>query len=162
MFYPVLVLTLVLVAGIVWLVLRPPVWWSQISAVVSSVTGTGRSSNKKVAPSLPSSDKPNPAGRKKPDQPGQPDPRTGVVETSPMAPSPTPMEIRYPFPTAQDIVAGTARLAILARFGPPGATVTGADVGQLRERFIYIDKATGRKTVIFLVNGAVTAVEGAK
>jgi len=51
------------------------------------------------------------------------------------------------------------RSAVLANFGPPDATVTGADVGQLRERLIYLDAPTRRKTSILLVDGKVIGAE---
>jgi hypothetical protein len=156
MFYPIVALTVVLVGGIVWLIARPPSWWSQVSATFSSITA--RSPNAKSAPRPSPTEKPNPLGRKKASPAGQSDWKAEVVDSMPTASAPTPTD-RYSFPVPQDILLGTVRSVILTRFGPPGATVTGADVGQLRERFIYIDKATGRKTVIFLINGAVTSVE---
>jgi len=59
---------------------------------------------------------------------------------------------------AQDIPNGMAKSSIMATFGPPEATVSGAD-GQLRERLVYVDKKTGRKTFVFLANGNVSSVE---
>lgn len=156
MFYPVLFLIVVLLVGVVWLISHPGSWWSQVSATVASVTG--RSPHAKSEPPT-SPEKPNPFGKKKPGPPRQSGSKPELVESAAMEPSPAPAEKHYPFPVAQDILTGTARLAILARFGPPGATVTGADVGQLRERFIYVEKPTGRKTVVFFLNGAVAFTE---
>jgi hypothetical protein len=156
MFYPIVALTVVLVGGIIWLISTPPAWWSQVSATLASVTG--RSPTAKSAPPSTSPEKPNPLGRKKASHPGQSDWRVEILESNPSASAPAATE-RPPFPAAQDVQPGTARSVILKTFVPPGATVTGADVGQLRERFIYIDKTTGRKTVIFLTNGFVSSIE---
>jgi len=60
---------------------------------------------------------------------------------------------------AQEIQSGTARSALVALFGPPQATVAGADLGQLQERLIYLDPPTKRRTLISLVNGSVTFAE---
>ena len=65
----------------------------------------------------------------------------------------------YRFPTRADIRVGTSKPDILANFGPPQATVTGADRGQLQERLIYTEPSTGRKTAIAVVNGKVASAE---
>jgi len=34
--------------------------------------------------------------------------------------------------------------------------VTGADTGELHERYVYVDPATGRRTFIAMINAVVT------
>jgi hypothetical protein len=141
------------------LIKRPPSWWSDLAATVSSVTG--RSQNKPAAPSS-SADKPNPSVRKKANKAEPPQRRADAEEGTPVTPLvPTaPMQPHtYPFPLAQDVPVGTSRSAIFTKFGPPTALVTGAETGQVRERFIYIEQGKSKKTVMFLTNGAVTSSE---
>jgi hypothetical protein len=70
-----------------------------------------------------------------------------------------PLRAEYPFPTRADISLDTSKPDIVANFGPPQVSVTGADRGQLQERMIYTERTTGKKTVIAVVNGKVTSVE---
>jgi len=156
LFYPVLVLVLVLLSATYWLVSRPPFWFSQFAASVSS--SVGRSHDAKSATS---SDRDSPFATRKvtPQAPVQSRARIEIPEPAPETALPTRTEVIYPIPVANEIVAGTARSAIVAKFGPPAALVTGADGGQLRERYIYLENATRKKIVIFLVNGVVTAAE---
>jgi len=65
----------------------------------------------------------------------------------------------YRFPLAPEIVAGSTRADILNTFGPPAATITGADLGRLQERLVYIEKSTRRKTLISILNGRVVAAQ---
>ena len=65
--------------------------------------------------------------------------------------------VKYPFPIATTINVGTSKSRVVAAFGPPAATVTGADVGRLNERIIYLDRATHKKTVVTIVNGKVAS-----
>ena len=155
-FYPVLVLVLVLLSATYWLVSRPPFWWSQFSAAVANV---GRSHDTK--PATTPSDRSSPFATRKitREVPVQSRARTEVPETVPEIPLPARTEVIYPIPVAHEILLGTARSAIVAKFGPPSALVTGADAGQLRERYIYQENATRKKIVIFFVNGVVTAAE---
>jgi len=68
-----------------------------------------------------------------------------------------PMPMQYPFPTATAVAVGTSKSAVLAAFGPPTVAVTGADVGRLNERIMYLDRSTQKKTVITIVNGKVAS-----
>ena len=70
-----------------------------------------------------------------------------------------PPDKKYPFPIAEHIVAGTTQTMILSAFGRPDVKVTGADTGEIRERYVYLDRQTGRKTYIALVNAVVTGVQ---
>ena len=63
------------------------------------------------------------------------------------------------FPLAQEVIQGMKKSAVLASFGPPEATVTGADVGKLFERLLYRDASTRRTTLIFFVDGNVIRAE---
>ena len=63
------------------------------------------------------------------------------------------------FPLAQEIIKGTTKSAVLASFATPAATVSGADVGQLLERLIYLDASSKRTTSIYFVDGKVIRAE---
>ncbi len=84
--------------------------------------------------------------------------RSGGLEES-MAVTVTLTDTPRHFPLAQEIIKGMTKSAVLASFGPPEATVTGADLGQLRERLLYLDALTTRKTLIFFVDGDVIRAE---
>jgi hypothetical protein len=156
--YVVLVLSAILIVGVIWLIKRPPSWLSDIAATVSSVTG--RSQNKPAAPSS-SADKPNPSLRRNAKAAPPKGGADAVGSTPATSPAPTAPghPHNYPFPLAQDVPVGTSRSAVLERFGPPTAMVAGAETGQMRERFIYLEQGKNRKTVMFLTNGAVTSSE---
>ncbi len=68
----------------------------------------------------------------------------------------------YPFPVAEQIAPGTPQSAILGQFGRPEMKVTGADKGELRERYVYVDRTTGRRTFIAIVNSVVTSAQTLK
>ena len=150
-----LVLIGMLVIGIVWLIARPHTWLAQVSATVSAIAGKSQVTRNDLE------QKPKPFGgdrveHAKPSQAKEDTESEKVtVQISPIL----RVQAQYPFPLAGDIVTGTSRSTIVAMFGPPHAKVTGTDTGQLRERYIYMENATGRKTAIFLVNGNITTAE---
>ena len=49
--------------------------------------------------------------------------------------------------------------AVLASFAATAATVTGADVGQLLERLVYLDTSTRTTTTIYFMDGKVIRAE---
>lgn len=55
-------------------------------------------------------------------------------------------------------MTGVLKSEVVTTFGAPDATVVGAD-RQLQERLVYVDATTGRKTMIFIVDGKVTGAE---
>ena len=65
----------------------------------------------------------------------------------------------YRFPTRGEITIGATKADTLAIFGPPQASVAGADRGQLQERMIYTEKSTGKNTIIAVINGKVTSAD---
>jgi len=82
-----------------------------------------------------------------------------VAVAAPVLPAPAVREPDPPrFPLAQDIPKGMLKSAIVATFGPPETIISGAD-GQLRERLLYVEKNTGRKTFIFIANGRANNAE---
>jgi|ERR1041385_5077282 hypothetical protein len=86
---------------------------------------------------------------------------TSAARDAEVIPIPEPAPVIEPpqrFPLAQEITKGMSRSAIVSAYGPPEAIISGAD-GQLRERLLYVDKQTGRKTFIFLANGNVSGAE---
>ncbi len=156
--YLVLFLTVVLVVGVLWLGVHPQTWGTTVTAALNSMTMTG---GKKPAPGgnpfLKEKEEADAKARVRAHTAGSAVREVAEVETA-AAPVIAPA-IRYRFPEAQEIPNGTARGALVARFGQPEATVTGADLGQLRERFLYVDPPTRRRTLIILINGNVTSAE---
>jgi hypothetical protein len=155
--YFVLTLVGVLLVGVTLVLVRPQSWLPQASASIYNLFGR---------PATPA-DKPSPLAEKsKPESAHKASPqahRALEAAASPETPAPgappAVIEQHYPFPLAGQIASGSSKNSIIASFGRPEATVTGADTGQLRERYIYWDRATGRKTYIFLINAVVTHAE---
>ena len=50
------------------------------------------------------------------------------------------------------------KAAVLANFAAPAATVTGADVGKLLERLLYL-ASTGTTTTMYFIDGRVSRAE---
>jgi hypothetical protein len=145
----------VILVGIVWLSFHPQSL-QQVSVALSSI---GITPSAKDAPAGDSPQKPNPFETKeRTPKASFPIPKSPRVLTAAPTLASVP-EAHHGFPVANDIQPGTARGAIVALFGQPEATVTGSDRGQLMERFVYVDQASKRRTLIFLVNGRVTAAE---
>jgi hypothetical protein len=147
-------LMLVLAAGLLvalsLLVFRQAQWLPSAAQVFSKVTGRPASSDQ-VSGASPE----KPAEKSKPSHRGK-----GVTSSAglrPAAPSfPAGSAAVYRFPMAQEVVAGAAKSAVLANFGQPAAIVSGAEHGQLRERFVYLDKTAGLRTSVFFVDGKVS------
>jgi hypothetical protein len=157
--YLLLILAAVIVVGVIWLGIHPQSWLPQVSSALSAIGPSPKS-----APANPSG-KPKPFDEKsrahsRDGRPIPEGPRSAIEPASTTPASAPAPEIRhYRFPLAQEIQSGTARSALVALFGPPQATVAGADLGQLQERLIYLDPPTKRRTLISLVNGSVTFAE---
>jgi hypothetical protein len=151
-FVPLMVLAAALIAALGLLIFKPQSW-SQVTAAVAGVIAPA----KPAATAAARTDSTPLEARRKPHARESAAGREGSeAAAAPLLAVPaTPR----PFPLPGDILPGTARSAVFARFGPPEAAVTGADLGKLRERLIYIDKANGRRTHIFLLNGNVTGTE---
>lgn len=155
--YLLLILAAVMVVGVIWLGIYPQSWLPQVSTALSSI------SSPKSAPASPYG-KPKPFDGKshaysRDGRPIPEGPRSAIEPPSTPVSASTPETRHYRFPLAQEIQSGTARSALLAMFGPPQATVAGADLGQFQERLIYLDPPTKRRTLISLVNGSVTFAE---
>jgi hypothetical protein len=65
--------------------------------------------------------------------------------------------LRERFPIDQDIPPGATKSMIVEMYGKPDLRVTKAEAGQLYERFIYIERATGRLTALSFSNATLTA-----
>ena len=150
--YSVVFLVAAIVIGVGFLILRPQSWWPQAAATFSAITG-------KVLGNVES--RTSPFAKPKPvekSRTARPQPRSSALDES-MAVTITLTDTPRRFPLAQEIIKGMIKSAVLASFGPPEATVTGADLGQLRERLLYLDALTGRATLIFFVDGNVIRAE---
>jgi hypothetical protein len=154
LFYPVLLLIIAVLGGLIWLLFRPP-WMSQVPTTIAAVF------SKKEEPKV---EKPTPMPEQKKNAKAKKSPAHEPLamasrEVPAMRPLDVPPAIAHRFPLATTVTTGTARAALLASFGVPDASAVGSDTGQLRERYVYVDKATGRKTFISLLNGNVTTAE---
>jgi hypothetical protein len=154
LFQFVVLLIAAIAIGVGFLILRPPSWWPR-AATFSAITG-------KALGNVES--RTNPFAKPKPvekSRTARPQPRSsasaGSVTVTVILPPPTGTPRR--FPLAQEITKGMTKSAVLAICGPPEATVTGADVGQLLERLLYLDASTRRTTLIFFVDGNVIRAE---
>jgi hypothetical protein len=147
-FYSVLFLVAAIVIGVGFVILRPQSWWPQAAATFSAING--RSLGKVESRTSPFA-KPKPVEKSRT---ARPQPRSSALEES-MAVTVTLTDTPRHFPLAQEIIKGMTKSVVLASFGPPEAMITGADLGQLRERLLYLDALTSRTTLIFFVDGNV-------
>jgi len=141
---------------LILLVLFPQAFPANMAATFSIITGKSPE-QPKDEPS-PVEEKQEPEKKKKLTAPrAQTPPPASEVSAAPAAPA-LAAEPPQRFPMPQDVAKGMTRTAVVAAFGEPEASISGAD-GQLRERLVYVDKKIGRKTFIFLANGSVSSVE---
>jgi len=154
LFFPVLILIAMLVIGTVLMIMRPNSWWPQVAGTISAVIGRSAVGSSGPLPSPFSDGKAEKKNKGVALSGGNGSVTVEVVNVPPNGSTGAAQSAgaSHPFPLASEIANGTAKSAILERFGPPQATVTGADRGQLRERLLYVEPATQKKTVIFLVN----------
>ena len=155
LFNAVVALIVMLLAGIGLLLFRPS-WWPQESASFFQAKAKSESAvpAERASPFTP----PEPRdGTKRPTPTNEPvrreDPETGPP------PRPTSAQTSSHFPLESEIVAGTPESVVQATFGPPEAIVSGSDLGRLQERLVYMDKSTGKKTLIFLLDGKVVGAQ---
>ncbi len=150
----VLALIAMLLVGGVVLVIHPPSWLPQASAILSGVSSHASSDQgadrKAPAPEPPPAPKRHMRTKDLPPSKAE--------EASIPAPPMQPRSL-YHFPLASEIATGSTRADILSTYGPPEATITGADLGRLQERLIYVEKPTRRKTSISILNGKVVAAQ---
>jgi hypothetical protein len=147
MFFVVLLFIAVLGTCTVVLLFQPSLW-PEVATRIGAATSEAPRSADRASPFS----KPEPKHRaakqrailKPPDSDEEPAP---------------PEPVRYPFPTGTDITVGASKQDVLAAFGSPEIAVTGADFGRLQERLIYIERLTGKKTFISVVNGTVAGAE---
>ena len=154
--YPVVALIAAIIVGASLLILRPQsLWVPAIAALTGEAHGkTG---------SLPS-----PFGKAKTAEKSRTtrpqsrsiEPEGSVtVNVIPLPLTVTVTDTPRRFPLAQEIVKGMTKSAVLASFANPTATVTGADVGHLVERLIYLDSSSMKTTLIYFVDGKVIRAE---
>jgi hypothetical protein len=146
--YPVLALLLAL-AGCVGVLLFRQTLWPDVSAKIGVGTVV---SNTKLT------DKKSPLGSASRTATGRPA-RHEASEIELPAAKPTSRHMNYPFPVSEEVKVGLSKSAVVATFGPPEATATGADHGRLQERLVYVDKSTGQKTIIAAVDGKVVGAQ---
>ena len=152
--YPVVFLIAAIVIGVGFLILRPQSLWAPAVATLSAITGKAHGKTG----SLPSPfAKPKPVEKSRAPR-LQPLSREseGSVTVTVIA---LPVTDTPHFPLAQEIIKGMTKSAVLASFAAPTATVSGADVGQLLERLVYLDTSTRRTTTIYFIDGKVIRAE---
>ena len=158
LFYPIVMLIVSLVVLVGLVLVRPQAWWPEGPRNVSQLLQLAATA-KPIPRATPPATKAEPPatkgsiGAKVLAKAQQPDWGAEIAARTP------PPDKKYPFPIAEHIVAGTPETIILAAFGRPEVKVTGADAGEIRERYVYVDRETGRKTYIAMVNALVTSVQ---
>ena len=163
LFYPILMLIVSLVVLVGLVLVRPQAWWPEGPRNVSQLLQLA-ATVKPMPRAEPRATKADPPATKggigakglataRPPSIGAKDSGAEVADRTPLP------HKKYPFPTAEHIVAGTSQTTILAAFGRPEVKVTGADTGEIRERYVYVDRETGRKTYIAMVNAKVISVQ---
>lgn len=160
LFKPALILIVLLLGGLICLALRPGSWWPWLSTTISNVV-TGQSSAASVRQNPPPVQR-DILIKKSSHRSPQHGAAAGLFEPAePVLPAPVSSKPNAPprFPVASEIQPGTLRNAILIAYGNPTATVTSNETGHIRERFIYADADTGRRTFIILVDGRVSQTE---
>ena len=151
----VTVLILVVLGGIVWLHLKRPDWVAKVlPAIYAPNDGQPSpkpelSQNRKVARKSGKRDASNLQAPSGDASMGLPVEASGFVRA----------EIQKSFPIDRQIQQGAPQWMVLATYGQPAFRVTMADRGQLIERYIYMDKQTGRMTFVSFVNSRVTAAQ---
>jgi len=149
----VLALIAMLLVGAVILVIHPPSWLPQASAILSGVSSHA-SSDQGADRKAPAPEPPPVRRHAKPEAVPPAETHEASIPAPSVHTNPT-----YRFPLAPEIVTGSTRADILSAYGPPEATITGADLGRLQERLVYIEKSTRRKTLISILNGKVVAAQ---
>ena len=151
MFMMILALIAVLLACTGLLLLRPSLWPEAAAriGVAPPATPSPGERDSPFATQLPTA--PSKSPTKVVASPSTDEREPATPQTAPPGPA------NYPFPIATAINVGTSKSDVVAAFGPPAATVTGADVGRLNERIIYLDRAAQKKTVITIVNDKVAS-----
>ena len=150
--YPVVALIAAIIIGVALLTLRPQSLWVPAVAAL-----TGKPHEKTASLLSPfAKAKAVEKNRAAHPQPRATEPEGSVtVNVIPLPLTDTPRR----FPLAQEIVKGMTKSAVLAGFATPSATITGADVGHLLERLIYLDPSTRKTTLIYCADGKVIQAE---
>ena len=152
--YPVVALIAAIIVGASLLILRPQSLWVP---AIAALTGEAHGKTGSL-PSPFAKAKTAEKSRTTRPQPRSTEPDGSVtvnVIPLPLTVTDTPRR----FPLAQEIVKGMTKSAVLASFANPTATVTGADVGHLVERLIYLDSSSMKTTLIYFVDGKVIRAE---
>lgn len=154
LFFSVLALIAVLLTALGLMVFKPS-WWNQATVGLSLLRVNSASAV--------SSDRASPFAK---DEPREDTKRhftsrilgPADVPGAPAPGQPIPIKPAYSFPREPEVAVGTSKSDVLAAFGQAQATVTGADLGQLYERLLYVDQSSGEETLIVFLNGKVRAV----
>ena len=164
LFYPIVMLIVSLVVLVGLVLVRPQAWWPEGPRNVSQLLQLAATA-KPIPRATPPETKAEPPatkgsiGAKVLAKAKQPELIAANDWGAEIAARTPPPDKKYPFPIAEHIVAGTTQTMILSAFGRPDVKVTGADTGEIRERYVYVDRETGRKTYIAMVNAKVISVQ---
>jgi len=152
--YSVVFLIAAIVIGVGFLILRPQSLWAPAVATLSAITG--KAHGKTGSLSSPFAKPKSVEKRREPRPQPLSSESEGSVTVTVIA---LPVTDAPRFPVAQEIINGVTKDAVLASFAAPAATVTGADLGQLLERLLYLDASTRRTTLIYFMDGKVIRAE---
>ena len=152
LFFSVLALIAVLLIALGMMVFRPS-WWNQATASLSrfGAAPTSTVSTDRAARLRNRSPDQIPSTIRTSESSHQTVGRKACRPRFPCPPSGRPMSFRETRRLPLRLLSRT----FSAAFGPAQATVTGADLGQLHERMVYVNRSTGEETVILFLNGKV-------
>jgi hypothetical protein len=153
-FKMIVTLALVMLSGLVWIILTQSDWDAGISPAIFTLMPARQLTSSQSAPNaarLPRSRPPHWSVAS--------DMRQGLASLSVPIEllKPAPVLIKNSFPIDWRIPPGTPQSMVLAMYGRPAFSVTIPDRGQLVERYIYIDRSTGRRTFVLFTNSIVTS-----
>lgn len=162
LFYPAVVLICILLVLVAALALWPNSFLPELHHSVTAFLRPSSENKPSPAPPPPPAEKKNTAAKKPSVSPHSATPAEIQSAAEPVfvpLPAPTGPAQHFPFPLAEQIPPGTPLATVIGRFGRPEMKATGADKGELRERYVYVDRASGRRTFIAVVNSIVTGAQ---
>jgi hypothetical protein len=151
-FKMIVTLALAMLSVLVWILLKQPDWVAGVSPAISTLIHARQLTSSQSAP-----DAARVARSRLPHRSVASDTQQGLASLSVPIEllKPAPVLIKNSFPIDWQIPRGTPQSMVLAMYGKPAFWVTIPDRGQLVERYIYIDRSTGRRTFVLFADSIV-------
>jgi hypothetical protein len=152
----VVTLTVVILGGLVWVLLKPPQWVADVAPAIASLIHGGQPPEAKLPPEKL---KGTPQRVKHHAGHFEVQRGDGTLAVPLEMSGPVQVEIHNAFPIDRLVRQGTPKTMVLAIYGQPAFRVTMEDRGHLLERYIYVDTPTNRMTFVSFENSRVTAAQ---